>query len=608
MTTANVYRYNNDLDKSKQYYFKALNEYKEIKDVDGVALAYGCILKCFILESINEDSIHYYFEKTLSYKDSIVAKSEIRTIADAHMDYSEFLIHKGEYHFAMDNLIPAINIYNKTKDNIRELYAKQILASIHIHFNNKSKATEILEGIAPKALNLKLYPLYSGILCNLGERYRDKKEYRKAQELYKNALDINLKYNTHESTSEIYNSLSRLNLDFKQIDSALYFANMALSMEKSKYNDPANIQMAKALSERNKFVEAEKYLSGFLNNQLKQEKKTHVLEAYEALYSLYEKWGKYKEACEYHNLYNLLKDSLYSQENANKLADVEAWYWSKQKKNELALSKKNEELKTKEAEEAKTKNELYASQRNALIIGIILVIVFSILLYRINLQRRKNKLMQRVSELELKAIRAQMNPHFLFNALSAIQMLINKNDIKQSNLALAKFGKLMRLILECSEKQTISIEDEIKILKLYIELEALRFPFNYFIDIDPAIDKENVKIPSMIIQPYVENAIKHGISMKPNNRNIVIRFKQHEKQLLCTVEDNGIGREQAEKTKSKYSQHTSMGTKLSQERLEILSKQTSKNAKVTINDLLTEKGIASGTRVELSMPITYNEN
>ena len=201
-----------------------------------------------------------------------------------------------------------------------------------------------------------------------------------------------------------------------------------------------------------------------------------------------------------------------------------------------------------------------------------------------------------------------MNPHFLFNALSAIQMLINKNDIKQSNMALAKFGKLMRLILENSEKQTISLEDEIKTLELYIELEALRFPFNYNVKVDPSLDKENMEIPSMIIQPYVENAIKHGISTKPADRNINVSFNRQNNHLLCTVEDDGVGREMAEATKSKYAQHKSMGTKLSQERLELISKQIAGKAEVIIKDMHTEQGTPSGTRVELSIPITYNAN
>lgn len=607
MTTANVYRFDKNLDKSKEYYWKALHEFQSIKDTNGVALATGCIMKCFIIMNGSRDSIQLYFDKVIAMRDLIKDQS---IIGDAFLDYSSFLINKAEYHLSMSYLMQGIKIYEEIQNERYILPAKLALANIHSLLNNKSKALEIYEEIAPRALKLKSYPLYSTVLIALGDIYLFKKEYNKSQNTYRKGLWLNETYNIRENTDMFYTSMAGLKIELQQSDSAIYFANKALAIVDTTFKDAhnANVQLAKAYIQKKNFSKAKEYIDDFLKYYTTNRNKEFLKEAYAVLSLLYEKKGEYKKAYEYHQLYTNYTDSLYTEENAIKIADMDAWYWGLKKGNELALAKKNEELKTKEVQQARIENELFVSQRNGLIVAIILIILFSVLLYNINMQRRKNKLMQELTGLELKAIRAQMNPHFLFNALSAIQMLINKNDIKQANIGLAKFGKLMRLILENSEKQTISIEDEIKTLELYIELESLRFPFNYKLMIDPLLDTENMEIPAMIIQPYIENAIKHGIADKTDNRNITIQLQRKDQQLFCTVEDNGVGREMAEMNKSKYAQHKSMGTKLSKERLTLISKQISGKADVVIKDLHDNEGYPSGTLVEISIPITYYEN
>ena len=215
---------------------------------------------------------------------------------------------------------------------------------------------------------------------------------------------------------------------------------------------------------------------------------------------------------------------------------------------------------------------------------------------------------QQIRELELIAIRAQMNPHFLFNVLASIQMLINKSDVISANNALAKFGKLMRLILENSEKQTILLDDEIEMLKLYVELESLLMSFKCKITVDPMLDVESIPIPTMIIQPYVENAIKHGISGLESGREVNIDFKMSNGNLFCTIQDNGIGRQMVEASKGKYSKHKSMGTRLTSDRLKIMNKQIASNVEVRVKDLVNDKGKPAGTLVELNLPILYYEN
>jgi len=608
MAKGNIYRADLKLDKAKEGYLQALGAYQKIGDYDGISGAYGALIAYHKLANSVTDSMQWCFDRIMALKDSIRDK---KIVCKAYYNLAVRLLETEEYHRATEYLMKSIALSEEIQFDECILYAKTSLAVVKYRLKNNNEAIRLYTEIAPKALAFKSYYLYSVIMKNLGVCYETIKDYRKAEEYCRQGLSIAGRYNIREGTDLLCRNMCIVKMNLNQMDSAIYYANKALDLvgaSDSDYSHVANLSLAEVYIKKGEFEKAEKYAVGFMQSQLKQKTMKFVSDSYSVLCLLYEKWGKYNKACEYYKLNATLKDTIFSEENSKRIADMEAWYWSAQKRNELALSKKNEELKTKEVLQARTENELFASQRNGLIIAIILVIIFSILLYRINLQRRKNKLMQQVTELELKAIRAQMNPHFLFNALSAIQMLINKNDIKQSNIALAKFGKLMRLILENSEKQTITIEDEIKTLDLYVELEALRFPFNYNLKVDPALDKENMEIPSMIIQPYVENAIKHGISTKPSDRNIHVSFRRKENHLVCTVEDDGVGREIAEATKSKYAQHKSMGTKLSKERLELISKQLSGKAEVVINDMHTEDGIPSGTRVELSIPITFHAN
>jgi len=237
--------------------------------------------------------------------------------------------------------------------------------------------------------------------------------------------------------------------------------------------------------------------------------------------------------------------------------------------------------------------------------GLILIYFFRIKQIR-KREEEKTRLNKQISEIELKALRAQMNPHFIFNSLNSIQHFITNNDGESANKYLSKFAKLMRMILEGSKKPTISVTDEIKALSFYMELESLRFEnkFNYDIKLDPAIDIHNTDIPTMLIQPYVENAIWHGLMNKSRKGMININLKLEEEALHCIIEDNGIGREKArELKKQNFNEHKSIGMQVTQERLEILNTLQKKETNINITDLKDEEGKAIGTKVEIYIPI-----
>ncbi len=211
---------------------------------------------------------------------------------------------------------------------------------------------------------------------------------------------------------------------------------------------------------------------------------------------------------------------------------------------------------------------------------------------------------QRALASELQALRSQMNPHFIFNTLNSIQNFISKNESKDASIYLSKFAKLMRATLANTKRQRISLKDEIETLTLYLELEQLRLnnKFSYEILVDETIDTQYEQIPSMLIQPYVENAIWHGISHKEGNGIIRIQFLPENEHLLkCVVEDNGIGRENAIKLKQNTTS-PSFGMNITKERVELLNSLNGNQLSVKINDLKINNQ-PTGTRVELYVPI-----
>lgn len=206
---------------------------------------------------------------------------------------------------------------------------------------------------------------------------------------------------------------------------------------------------------------------------------------------------------------------------------------------------------------------------------------------------------KKLSEAKLSALQARMNPHFLFNCLNSIKLLTLENDSEKASDYLTRFSRLVRLILNSSKQLLVKLADEVEMLRLYIEMESLRFDheFSYHIELDPTIDLQKTKFPPMIIQVFVENAIKHGLRPKVSDKNLEIRFFTQKNFLICTVRDNGIGRKAASSRRKALSKE-SMGIPNTMERLEHLKQVHGIDASIDIRDLF-ENDFAAGTLVEI---------
>ncbi|MES2862878.1 MAG: histidine kinase [Bacteroidota bacterium] len=244
-----------------------------------------------------------------------------------------------------------------------------------------------------------------------------------------------------------------------------------------------------------------------------------------------------------------------------------------------------------------------------------LVLIYSFYKWQIRKLKRKNELQlekvnleKNLNQSKLKAIKSQMNPHFFYNALNTIQSFILSNDKKQAVNYLSKFSTLTRTILEMTEKDLVSITEEIKTLSLYLDIEKVRFndDFNYEIIADADVDADNIKIPSMFLQPFVENAVKHGLLHKTEEKKLKIYFEKVADQIKISIDDNGIGRKKSnELNQIKNNKHQSFATNAMQNRVNLLNQFTQKNISIEYIDKQNQNNQTLGTTVVFVIPIIY---
>ncbi|MCX6227527.1 MAG: histidine kinase [Bacteroidia bacterium] len=305
--------------------------------------------------------------------------------------------------------------------------------------------------------------------------------------------------------------------------------------------------------------------------------------------------GDYKDAYECHLLYKQYSDSVGNQNYSEGLAQARAKFDTDSKEKELQLL------------------SLRLKNQQLLLYGfagfLLLSIAIGLLLLRqskLNAKRRISEMDQKILEVTQANLRQQMNPHFIFNTLNSIQYYMYKHDKLATNNYLTKFSNLMRKILENSRHTSVPVRDELDALQLYLELESIRFrdKFDYKITLDEEVDPLMYKIPTMLIQPYVENAICHGLMLRPEKGMVNISLTLEKDYLACIIEDNGIGREASmEINQKKHHNHNSLGTHITESRLKLVSSLYGTSLKTTYTDLKDENGNAAGTRVEIHIPI-----
>jgi ligand-binding sensor domain-containing protein len=236
----------------------------------------------------------------------------------------------------------------------------------------------------------------------------------------------------------------------------------------------------------------------------------------------------------------------------------------------------------------------------------VIAVIFYVVKRREASIRKENTIALKFGELRMQALRAQMNPHFIFNTLNSIQSFVLEHRTEDASRYLTKFARLIRLVLDKSSEDSISLEDEIRMLTYYIDLEKMRFNdrFDYKLNVDPALDA-SLHIPSFMLQPHIENAILHGLQPLKDPGLLTISFRLHgDDNIECIITDNGIGRAAAKQRKEgSLHRHQSKGLTIIGQRMDILQGQKNKEVSLNVEDLLSDKGDAAGTLIRIIIPI-----
>ncbi len=551
-------------------------------------------------------SVHYA-QKALEVAKKI---NDSLLIARAYFGLGTVYNGKDDYEKALENLLMSYKIVqdiykNDTVANTQRLAF--IANNVGIVYNRLGNADKALE-YYNKSLNLKSRLndslAVANALNNIGLIYSNKREFEKARKYYEKSLEIKKKFKDKFVIAETeYNIFELLILENKYKE-ALDFYNV---MESNFTILDARTQLlllnslASIYIKLNKLNKADSVLREAIRLALKTGARKPLANSYQLLSEYYAKTGSYKKAFEYQSKYIHLNDSLLNSEMISKISEVNAKYETEKKEKQIALLQRDK-LKTDAALNKQKIVKLYYAIASIIIL-VSSVLIILIIWYR---QKRKSeKLLTKSIETEQRLLRSQMNPHFIYNTLNSVQGFISaKNDFMAMKF-LSKFGTLMRNILENSRHNLVPLNEEIDTLKLYIDMEHLRKKdaFDYKIDISDDIDTEFVLVPPLIIQPFVENAIKHGFRNLNRKGELLIRIKKENEQLIVEISDNGMGRDKALLEKSiNGEKRKSLGMELTSERISLLKKVHAKEASFSVFDLKDDDGNATGTRVVINLP------
>ncbi|MCP4178688.1 MAG: hypothetical protein GY756_13065 [bacterium] len=499
------------------------------------------------------------------------------------------------YSLATEYLYRSRDYFEKTTNTWQKGRVYLILTDLFVLMKEYTKAKEYALITVKYATEAKDTVGITSAYYDIGLIHFTNKDHKAAMEYYIRSLKLSEKSGIGRSITYAQQGIGEVFLATNKTDSARFYFDKVLD-NKETDNDTRVLCLrnyAELLCLENNRKNALKFYTNALLLSKQAQIKNQTSEIYEKLAEIYSEMKDFRKAYNYRDSSAVMNDSIFEHNKMKQAAEFEEIYQNKRKQTQIEdLSYENRIQKTE-----------YQRTRN-FVIGIVILLALIILsgffIFRINKLKSKNK----NAELEQRLLRSQMNPHFIFNAISSIQSYIIKNKPLEASSYLANFAKLMRHILLNSRKEFISLDNEIETIENYIKLQQLRFEgkFEYSINVSDEIDEEEIVIPPMILQPFIENAVKHGISKKVDSDGMIsIDFSLENDKLILEVEDNGIGRTEADKLKKK--EHKSLATEITNNRLALLGKSFKKKAEISILDLTDDNKNSTGTKVIIKLPV-----
>lgn len=553
-------------------------------------------------EQSNDEKAIEYFNKSIEVSRQSGNPNEM---AISLQSIAQINIRKGNNTEALSQLYQSLKIFEKEHDEIGVADVHLSLGDICYFQKDYQKALEHHKKSYDLYLKNNYLVAISSISYKVGLDYYNLGNYPMSLVYQQKSIDMIEK--SHLAPNSVaYLNIAQIYIFQSKYDKAMEYALKGLSVSESTQNRvsicQSHIVLSKLYTLKKNYALAAQHGEKALKIGQDIDHASEINTAAQELYTIYTLSKQHARAAKMHELYIETKSILDNQESKNALLEQKLKYEYEKKEliSKLENDKKLVSLTSKNDRDNLIKNIwLIVSGAIVMMIGI-----SAWFLYR-NVKQKNIITLQKNNLLKQKLLVTQMNPHFIFNSLNAIQNYIFKQDSLKAGNYLTQFSELIRMILDFSRKDYISVESEIKLLKTYLDLQKLRFEnkFDYSITLDHAIDTEFIHIPPMLAQPFIENAIEHGIFHKNAKGRLDIRLFYDEGNLIYEIEDDGVGIEEAMRLKKKLkSSYESLATVITKERMSILGEQHKSSREVEITDKKNNRQESSGVKVRFNVP------
>lgn len=514
-------------------------------------------------------------------------------IANAHYDLGNSYESEASYEPAVQEMIIASQLYEKVGDMKGQIYSLNTLAVIYYRINELDKALELFTKCAAMAKQHGERRIFATSLANAGNIHYFKKDSDKAVEYYNQAIAIREEMGDLAGQGHLLNNIATIYFSKGDYREAIVYHERAIALRKARGNQVDIVSSLNNIALNHaflgEFARADQYLleAAAILKQIKNKYGESV--NLEHRYKLDSVMGRSDLAFTHFQQFVALRDSLMNAGKSQQIADLQVKYETEKKEQEIQRLSQEAEIQA-----------LELSRQRYLVAGVLLVALLGAVSGWLVYKQKTLKQHEALVLMEQKALRSQLNPHFIFNALGAIQNFMLQNKPEEAGGYMTRFARLMRQILENSREDYVSLEEEISTLENYLELQLLRFRgrFTYEIVVAGDIDREEVSIPPMFAQPFIENALEHGLKDMQSGGRVLVSFTRQHDHILLTVEDNGVG---IGGTYVARGGHKSLAGAITAERVSLINKGLKRKIELIVEDLKAMEG-GSGTRVKLAMP------
>jgi tetratricopeptide (TPR) repeat protein len=596
--------YHRELSSAQKYLKDAIKLSKRLRNNKEISKTFCMISQAYMFEN-QKDSANYFSIEAIQFARRSANK---KVLSQAFNNQATIYNYFGQIELSVSKNYLALQLATEEGDYSRMAKYSVDIGEAQLSIQNFKEAELYFLNAIENASKIKDKRTVALSQINLGIVYKNKKDYSKALDYQRKALKLLQPYNDNDGLGNAHNTIGDIFRELKDFPKALSNYNKALVYFESSSNQEkiATVyhNVGYVFEKQGKYDNALNYLNRSVQIRSQFGYKGSVYPTYQTISNVYFKTGNQVLAYKYLKMYADYSDSAKTLESSAKIAELSELYRSEQRERENIMKSDSIErqrqkiaLNTSLLENAELKTNL----QTYIIFGFVILMLLAGIIGFYRWDQTKIKQQQQQAEMNQTLLRAQMNPHFVFNAMSVIQSYIYDNDTKNSAKFLVNFSKLMRLILENSSKESIPIRTEFEILDKYLNIQKMRFEdrFEYDIKIDEQLYEEEAIIPPMITQPFIENAIEHGRLHLKEDGFIHIHFFKNQNMLNITVEDNGIGRKGSELNK-KSKEHKSMAMKITKDRIDNLNKKYRSDGFMQIEDY--DKVEETGTKVLISIP------